>query len=62
MYRSHLHFISKRENVKLEESSPILDSETIKGDSQSVVAEPTEIEEEGAGSVLVDRPSKRVKV
>ena len=62
MYRSHMHFISKREKVKSEETSPIPKSETIKGDNQSVVAEPTEIEEEGAEGVLVDRPSKRVKV
>lgn len=57
-----MHFISKREKVKPEESSPILESETIKGDSQSIVAESTEIEEEGSGGVLADRPSKRVKV
>jgi len=62
MDRSHMHFISKREKVKPEESSPIPESETIKGDNQSVVAEPKEIEEEGAEGVLVDRPSKRVKV
>jgi len=57
-----MHFISKREKVKPEETSPMPKSETIKGDNQSVVAESTEIEEEGAGGVLVDRPPKRVKV
>jgi hypothetical protein len=65
MDRSHMHFISKREKVKSEtiESSPTPTTpETIKIDSQSsIIPEMTEMKEKDGG-VVVDRPSKRVKV
>jgi hypothetical protein len=60
-----MHFISKREKVKSEaiESSPTPTTpETIKSDGQSsIIPEPTELKEKDGG-VVVDRPSKRVKV
>jgi hypothetical protein len=63
MHRSHMHFISKAEKGKSEavESSPIPTPETIINDQTSTITEPTEMKEKD-GVVLVDRPSKRVKV
>jgi hypothetical protein len=59
-----MHFISKREKPTPEatESSPIPTPETIKGDGQSSIIPEARGMEEKDGSVLVDRPSKRVKV
>jgi hypothetical protein len=64
MNRSHMHFISKAEKGKSEavESSPIPTPETIIDDQSTVIPEPIETKEDGGGGVLVDRPSKRVKV
>jgi hypothetical protein len=60
-----MHFISKREKTSPEAtgSSPIPTPETIKGDYQSsIVPGSIETKEERVGEVLIDRPSKRVKV
>ena len=64
MNRSHMHFSSKREKAAPEatESSPVPTPKTLDGDSQSSNIPGSIGTKEEDGGVLVDRPSKRVKV